>query len=112
MKGLLSFIFLVFLADSSLYAAAYKGQNEFVKQCVKCHRGGQDFVSSKSTAEWKRIVGKSGEELANLHINSTDNKAAASIEYFNSTRYSKNVKHLRDFLMEYSKDSGRVPACN
>ena len=51
-----------------------------------------------------------GEGLAKLH---TENeKAKGSWKYFESKKYQKNAKHLRDFLVEYAKDSGNVPACN
>ncbi len=108
----LNLIALLVLFSTHLEAASYKGQREFVKQCVKCHKGGQDFVSSKTSIEWKKLLVKKGQALANVHINSTDKKALDSIEYFNSIRYGKNAKHLMDFLTEFAKDSGRVPACN
>lgn len=103
---------IFFLAIGMLEAAVYKGQNEFIKKCTKCHKNGQDFVSTKTQKEWKKLMNNQGEELASIHINSTNKDASASAEYFESSSYTKKAKHLSDFLEEYAKDSGRVPACN
>lgn len=51
-----------------------------------------------------------GDQLAQIHLNSK--KAEASWDYFNNRVYTKNAKHIEDFLVEYAKDSGNVPACN
>jgi cytochrome c2 len=113
MNKLFAFVFSIFLlAPAVLEAAVYKGQNEFVKKCTKCHKSGQDFVSTKTQKEWKKLMNNKGEELASIHINSTNSDASASSEYFESSAYAKKAKHLSDFLEEYAKDSGRVPACN
>lgn len=100
------------MLQTTLEAASYKGQSEFVRQCVKCHKGGQDFVATKRAIEWKKLMAKKGEPLAKLHINSTDENALKSTEYFSGSRYPKFAKHLKDFLVDYASDSGRVPACN
>lgn len=105
------FLFISVLSIN-LFGASYKGQDEFMKQCTKCHTNGQEFVHSKTMTEWKKLIQNNGEELRDVHITSMDDKAKSSVEYFNSQRYIKNTRHLRDFLIEYAKDSGRVPACN
>lgn len=51
-----------------------------------------------------------GKKLAEIHLNSQ--KAKKSWKYFKSKRFKRKAKHLKDFLVEYAKDSGRVPACN
>jgi hypothetical protein len=47
--------------------------------------------------------------LAKLHFSSK--KTIKSWEYFSSTVYAKNSRHLKDFLVECAKDSGNVLAC-
>ncbi|QOY55589.1 cytochrome C [Candidatus Sulfurimonas marisnigri] len=106
---LLSIFVLTSLTSS---AAVYKGQREFVKKCVKCHKGGQAFVSTKKKREWKRLMAKKGKNLAQIHLSSKDKKAKKSIKYFTNRKYKKKVKHLQHFLVEYAKDSGNVPACD
>ncbi len=93
----------------NLNAASYKGQRVFSKRCVKCH-GRQDFIESKTRKQWKKLMKHKGKKLAEIHLNSQ--KAKKSWKYFKSKRFKKKAKHLKDFLVEYAKDSGRVPACN
>ena len=94
---------------TTLGAASYKGQRVYKKRCVACH-GRQAFIASKTQKEWAGLFQNKGEKLAQLHLKSA--KAKASWRYFKSKKYSKKSKHLRDFLVEYAKDSGKVPACN
>jgi cytochrome c5 len=101
-------IFFIFSVSSS--AAIHKGQKIFVKECVSCHDSGQTFVAKKKMKEWKKLMDDKGKELAELHINSKN--AIESKSYFESGNYEKNSKHLEQFLVEYAKDSGNVPACN
>jgi hypothetical protein len=108
--------FIWFLLSVTLFtslasqAAIYKGQKVFIKQCLKCHKGGQSFVAEKKMRSWKKLMKKKGKPLAKLHLKSK--KAKKSWKYFKSRKYSKKTKHLQQFLVEYAKDSGNVPACN
>lgn len=101
--------FAVFSLTSS-NAAVYKGQRVFVKQCLKCHKSGQNFVAKYKMRQWKKFMKKKGKYLADIHLKSK--KAKKSYRYFKSRKYTKKSKHLRQFLVEYAKDSGNVPACN
>lgn len=101
-------ISIVTLTNSS--AAIYKGQKVFVKECVQCHDEGQAFIAKKKIRAWKKLMRKKGKPLADLHIKSED--AKDSWKYFKSKKYTKKTKHLKQFLVEYAKDSGNVPACN
>jgi len=109
-KLLLIILSLTIITITSSNAAVYKGQRIFVKKCLKCHKDGQNFVSKYKVREWKKFLQKKGKPLAKLHLDSQ--KAEGSWKYFKSSRYSKKSKHLKDFLVEYAKDSGNVPACN
>ncbi len=102
-------ILFSFLFTMNLNAAAYKGQRVFSKQCVKCH-GRQDFIESKTRKQWKKLMKKKGKKLAEIHLNSK--KAKRSWRFFKSKKFKKKSRHLKDFLLEYAKDSGKVPACN
>lgn len=96
----------------ALEAAVYKGQKVYVKKCRKCHGGGQKIAADKRMKEWKDLLNKKnkGSGLAQIHLESE--KAKDSWRYFDSKQYRKSAKHLRDFMVEYAKDSGNVPACN
>ena len=91
-------------------AAVYKGQREFHKKCKKCHENGQEVAETYTRHEWKKMMKNKGEGLAEIHLNSE--KAKKSWSYFKSHKYQKNARHLKDFMVEYAKDSGNVPACN
>ncbi len=101
---------ILILTFSNVDAAIYKGQKEFVKNCVKCHDTGQNFVSSKKMKYWKKVMAKNGKQLAQIHLDSE--KAKKSWKYFDSKKFTRKAKHLKQFLVEYAKDSGNVPACN
>ncbi len=97
-------------ASSMLNAATYKGQKIYIESCKECHGGGQALAASKKQRMWAKMMDNQGEKLAQIHLNSK--KADASWAYFKSKTYTKNAKHLEDFLVEYAADSGNVPACN
>ncbi|NOR56964.1 MAG: cytochrome C [Sulfurimonas sp.] len=109
-KVFVLFITISILSLSPLSAAVYKGQRVFVKKCVKCHDAGQAFIAKKKIRTWKKLMKKKGKPLAQLHLKS--DKAEKSWKYFKSKTYYKKSKHLKQFLVEYAKDSGNVPACD
>ena len=102
-----SIIVLLFL---SLDARVYKGQKEYKKKCKECHDNGQELAYSKKKREWKKLMKSNGKLLAERHLKSA--KAKKSHKYFKSKKFAKKSKHLRDFFVEYAKDSGNVPACD
>lgn len=101
---------ILILSFSAADAAIYKGQREFVKKCTKCHDSGQTFVSTYKMKYWKKLMRKKGKKLAKIHLSSS--KAKKSWKYFESKKFKRNSRHLKQFLVEYAKDSGNVPACN
>ncbi|MEA1983595.1 MAG: cytochrome C [Campylobacterota bacterium] len=109
-KLILILLSLTILTVTSSNAAIYKGQRAFVKKCLKCHGSGQEFVAQYKMKKWKKWMKKNGKPLADLHLK--NKKAKESWKYFESKKYTKKAKHLKQFLVEYAKDSGNVPACN
>lgn len=101
---------LLILAPMALDAAVYKGQREFLKHCKECHDNGQEIAATFKKRTWQKLMEEEGGGLAELHL--TNTKAQKSWAYFKDEKYRKKAKHLKDFLMEYAKDSGNVPACN
>ena len=55
---------------------------------------------------------ESAAKLTSVHLQIGDEKIRNSYDYFKDGSIEKNSTHLLEFLMEYAKDSGRVPACN
>ena len=103
-------VFALLSGFMTLNAAAYKGQKVYMESCKGCHGGGQELAGSKKQHIWEKLMANKGEKLADIHLSSK--KAQASWGYFNDRTYTKDAKHLEDFLTEYSSDSGNVPACN
>lgn len=98
------------LAASVLSGATYKGQKVYIESCKDCHGGGQELAASKKMSTWEKFMDQKGERLADVHMSSK--RAQASWEYFQSRKFTKDSRHLEDFLVEYARDSGNVPACN
>ncbi len=98
------------LGLGSAEAAVYKGQKVYIKKCRKCHGGGLEVAASKKKRTWKKLLKNKGEGMAKLHLE--NKKAKKSHKYFKSKKFKKRAKHLKDFMVEYAKDSGNVPACN
>jgi len=88
-------------------AAIYKGQKIYKSHCVTCHTDAQAFVAKYDTAYWGKSMQEKGNPLAQLHLK--NEKTKASWDYFKSKKYSKKSRHLKDFLLEYAKDTGKVP---
>lgn len=109
-KSLFFLVFVMCLTVIPSSAAIYKGQKVFVKHCLSCHEGGQTFVAEYKMKKWKKLMKKKGKALAKLHLKDKD--AKKSWKYFKSKKFSKKSKHLKQFVIEYAKDSGNVPACN
>ncbi|MBD3823506.1 MAG: cytochrome C [Epsilonproteobacteria bacterium] len=110
MRRVLAITALSVLLAQGLFAAAYKGQKEFIKNCAECHVKKQEFISSKTSYQWKDLMVNDGEALVKLHL--SKESAKESWEYFEGSRFKKKAKDLRDFFLEYASDSGNVPACN
>ncbi len=107
---------LLLFTLSSSEAALYKGQRAYAKVCIKCHTDREAFISSFNKRTWKKYMRKKGKKLAAVHLKSSKFKKAKKYskykKYFKSRKYAKTAKHLKQFLVEYAKDSGNVPACN
>lgn len=100
---------LTLFFTTSAGAAIYKGRISYEQKCQSCHQKGDKVFASKTQQEWQSIMQDDGLGLAKLHFSSK--KTIKSWEYFSSTVYAKNSRHLKDFLVEYAKDSGNVLAC-
>jgi O-glycosyl hydrolase len=109
-KVVFSVLFAILATSVASEAAVYKGQREFHKKCKSCHEDGQEISAMYKRRTWKKLMAHKGEGLAELHLE--NKQAKKSWKYFKSSKYKRHAKHLEDFLREYAKDSGNVPACN
>jgi hypothetical protein len=101
---------LILSSSSILNAASYKGQKIYTNTCKECHGSGQEFAKSFKITKWEKMIDEKGSKLKEIHSNSK--KAQPINEYFEDKKWQKESKHIRDFFVEYAKDSGNVPACN
>lgn len=109
-KKLLPTLIISTLITSSLYASVYKGHYLFKKKCLSCHGKALVFVTGKTTSEWEDLMFNSGDGVANLHFRIPNTEE--NFEYFKGKRYKKHSRHFLDFFLEYSADSGNIPACD
>ena len=109
-KSIFFLLSIAIFTLTSSQAAIYKGQRVFKKKCVECHTDGPKFVAKYDKIYWNKVMSDKGTPLKNLHIKS--DKAKKSHAYFSSKKYTKKAKHLKQFLIEYSKGSGNIPAWN
>ena len=111
MKKISFFILSVFfISVFNLNASIYKGQKEYVKHCVSCHKSGQSFIVTKMQKQWMELLVDDGFKLAEIHL--LNDYAKKSHDYFKGKKYEKLSESLKQFLVEYAKDSGKIPACN
>jgi len=110
LKKLFYITILISFSALSLSASVYKGHVLFKKKCLSCHGKALEFVISKDTAGWSEIMKDDGSALLLIHVRAP--KAEKSLTYFKGKRYQKNVRHFRDFFLEYASDTGNIPACD
>ena len=107
MKHLMVAVLAIVCLESWSDASVYKGQKEYMKQCKKCHGSGTKLSQKFTMDEWRDFFANSGAKLIQIH-----QKDANASKYFQSERFKKKVKHLRQFFEKFAADSGNVPACS
>jgi len=107
-KAGIFFISVTLISVINSQAAVYKGQRIFTKQCISCHSNAQEFIASKTKSEWKSVMADNGKLLVKVH--EKNDKSKDALKYLKSKKFAKKSKHLKQFLIEYAKDSGNVPA--
>ncbi|MDH5464430.1 MAG: cytochrome C [Thiovulaceae bacterium] len=116
------------MGTMTLDAAVYKGQKVYIKKCRICHEGGEKVATQKTMQAWQEYFQNKGANIAATHMGKASVKRQISElhnngkakkltqdkleRYFLSGKFQKKSRHLKDFLMQYAKDSGNVPACN
>ena len=109
MKKIVLFVLIVGISTVSLNASIYKGQRYFQKKCLSCHGKALKFVTEKSYDEWAEYLEENGDVMYQIHEDSDE--AADSMDYFDSSKYRRSIKHFKDFFLEYASDTGNIPAC-
>lgn len=104
-----SLILISCLFLTSSYAQVQEGQRYFSRHCKACHNLGSHIATTKTQKEWLAYLEDDADKLKHFHLSSEE--AKESWGYFKG-RYPKDeFIHLRDFLLEFSSDSGTLDVC-
>jgi hypothetical protein len=102
-KIVLSALLLLSMSSITASADVKKGQILYLKKLKKvCGMNGALMAEKHTMAEWESIYksGKLPEEIKSVCPNVKDKSLR-----------EKYMQHYYDFLHEYAKDSGNIPAC-
>jgi len=94
------------VSTTSLSADQAKGKRvyqKFMKEA--CGKTGGDVSGTHTQKEWKEIKdsGKFHDEL--------EKECPATKDFLGGAKYKKLENHLYDFMYEFGKGSGNIPAC-
>ena len=112
MKKLISLFFAAFLTagfvSTQAMADAAKGQKYYLKY-MKDGAGmnGAKFAHQHTQKEWQDLFAGNGEKFVAEYAKKYPNLA----EFLNGEKFQKFMGDLKDFLVEYAVDSGKVPSC-
>lgn len=113
MKKIASMSLAAFLAlglmSTSALADAAKGQKLYQKVFKeKVGMTGAKFAAEHTQAEWKELFANGGAKFIEEYSKKYPNMES----YFKGDTFkTKHMEHIRDFCIEYAKDSGNVPSC-
>lgn len=102
-KFLAAFILLL---GVNVWGSVAKGQHFYVQICKSCHGTGAVMAPKFSAAEWERYFDEENRLLVSRHAAVPD--AAAK---FGEANFARKAVYVRDFVTEFSKDSGVLPDC-
>lgn len=102
---LLATLVAVGMMATTASADVKKGQKGYLKTCKNCHGNGTKGSAMHTQEEWDALFANGAEKIIKAHANDK------SATYFNGESFKNQAQDLRDFLFEYSSDSGNVPSC-
>lgn len=91
---------LTFAADEK------RGQKYYLENCSSCHGAGNRGGGLANTREWKAYFKDDARMLKSMH------SEKEVLQYLQSSQFQKEKKRLFNFLIEFAKDSYKVPSCN
>lgn len=99
----------ILMAAVPAFADAAKGQKLYQKVFKeKSAITGAKFAAEHTQAEWKELFANDGAKF----IEEYSKKFPAMESYLKGETFkTKHMEHIRDFCIEYAKDSGNVPSC-
>jgi len=107
MKKILIFLVIALLSTSA-FANPKIGQRFYLKYLKEDFGySGKELADQHIQAEWKKIFENDGKEF----ITTYSKKHPKAAEFLNSEKFKKIQEHIKDFVIEYASDSGKIPSC-
>lgn len=108
MRKPVAVILLSLFLALTLSADVHKGKKYYMKELKsKLKMNGLEFVKLHTRAQWEALFADNAEGF----IETFSARYPRQAKYFHSKRFLRKMPDLRDFAVEYAKDSGKVPTC-
>ncbi len=105
-KNVLIIISLLFA--SAVTADVNKGKRYYMKDFKqKFKMNGLEFTQLHTAQEWSVLFEEEGKGF----ISEFSEKYPKQKAFLNDPKLWKKLQHVRDFAIEYAKDSGNIPSC-
>ncbi len=101
-------IIIVLLFSSTAIADVNKGKRYYMKSLKQKFRmNGLEFTQLHTAQEWRALFEEEGKGF----ISEFSRKYPEQKAFLDDPKLWKKLQHVRDFAIEYAKDSGNIPSC-
>lgn len=110
-KIFLSSLLFLSVFGTSAFADSQKGQKWYLSKIKKTiNIKGNEFTALHSQAEWKDLFAGDGSKFIAWAKGKYDSKEFH--DFLDSDKFkNKYMEDVRDFCVEFAKDSGKIPSC-
>ena len=101
-------LLIILLLSSVLTADVNKGKRYYMKDFKQKFRmNGLEFTQLHTAQEWSVLFEEEGKGFITEFTQMYPGQKA----FLNDPKLWKKLQHVRDFAIEYAKDSGNIPSC-
>jgi hypothetical protein len=101
-------LIIVLLFASTAIADVNKGKRYYMKDFKqKFEMNGLEFTQLHTAQEWSMLFEDEGKGF----IYEFSQRYPKQKAFLNDPKLWKKLQHVRDFAIEYAKDSGNIPSC-
>jgi hypothetical protein len=101
-------LLIILLLSSALTADVNKGKRYYMKDFKQKFRmNGLQFTQLHTAQEWTALFAEEGKGF----ISEFTRKYPEQKAFLDDPKLWKKLQHVRDFAIEYAKDSGNIPSC-
>ncbi len=102
------FFLIILLLSSALTADVNKGKRYYMKDFKqKFKMNGLQFTQLHTAQEWRALFEEEGKGF----VSEFSRKYPEQKAFLGDPKLWKKLQHIRDFAIEYAKDSGNIPTC-